>query len=128
MTRISLALAFVLMVSLTLPPGLAWANEARSTGSGHGPHSIGHERDARPFVGPGQHGVGQERDSRPHELNSLPSSIHRRTGHPFGSTVIGVPRWVWVPGFWWWDDFEWVWVPGYWAFAGRTLFFRNPCD
>ncbi len=138
MKRLARALTIAFTVGLALLPGAAWPGDAfhsglnagvRSdhTGSGHGPHFIGHERDARPFVGQGQHFVGHER-GRPHEFNSHPGFTRGHIGHPFGSTVIAVPRWVWVPGFWWWNGFDWVWAPGHWVFHGHTLLLRNPCD
>lgn len=129
MRQVSLALAVA--VGLTLLPGVVWAGHLRgvhrevsdgATSWGRGPHSIGHERNARPFVGHGRHFV-QHGFGHPHFHGLI---------HPhFGPTFIVVdppPGAVWVPGFWHWDGFRWVWVPGRWAFPGHRLVPRNPCD
>ncbi len=117
MKRVGLALALAFVVGLMLRPGAAGAGDAFHNGLKVGVRS-------------GPTDVGHERNSGPHEFNHHLGFIHRRTNQPFGSTVIvvPVPRWLWVPGFWWWNGFDWVWVPGRWTFAGHTLFLRNPCD
>jgi len=108
MKGVGLVLALALVVSLMLLPGAAGAADAV-----HNPSKVAVR--SRPTD------VGHERN---------PGFIHRRTNQPLGSPVIvvPVPRWLWVPGFWWWNGFDWVWVPGRWAFAGHTLLLRNPCD
>ena len=147
MKRFALAIVVVLTVGLALPPGVAWASHtfharvrSNDTGSGHGPHFIGHERNARPFPGHGPHFVGHGHPFVHHKLHVHPPFVRHEFLHPhffglihpdFGSPVIVVdptPKPVWMPGFWHWDGFQWVWVPGHWAFPGHRLVPRNPCD
>jgi len=161
MKQLALAIILVLTLGLALLPGVAWAGhvfakgsdvKVRSgdTGSGHGPHFIGHERNARPIPGHGPHFIGHEFIRHPrtihrhdfvhHEVHVHHHFVHHGFFHPqfhrlihphFGPAVIIVdptPRPIWIPGFWHWDGFRWVWVPGHWVFPGHRLVPRNPCD
>lgn len=114
MKRGSFALAFALLVGLTLWPGATWAHHRHRAFVG-----------CCVFISPGDPFVHH------------PFVFHRHFIHhgffppPVGSTVIvvePVPHRVWVPGFWRWDGFQWVLVPGHWAFTGQSLLLRNPCD
>ena len=98
------------------PPPPATADQSQPQGAAQGTAS-----DAQQPYSPQPTPLSQGELSNPYPTEVPATPVMQRSEYPPPAPLVEqravapAPNYIWVSGYWWWNQPSWVWAPGYWC-------------